>query len=142
MNDVFSRQQLTLGEVLAPDAECYVTEYEFRTALNDRLLSAIEERLMDPDNRVALKLRPDGWTLDGDTVAEPNAEDEPIAIVVYALEPSPETGHEGWVWWSLGQMGESPSLVSAMDAVVSALRAEGHAVTSTYINATKKDPTP
>lgn len=41
---------------------------------------------------------------------------EPAAVVTYAQEPSPETGHEGWVWWALGKMGEAPTLREAMAA--------------------------
>ncbi len=36
------------------------------------------------------------------------------ACVVYTTEPSPETGHMGWVWWALGRMGDSNTLKYAM----------------------------
>jgi len=36
------------------------------------------------------------------------------AYVVYTTQPSPETGHEGWVWWAQGRMGEAASLKEAM----------------------------
>lgn len=36
------------------------------------------------------------------------------AYVVYTTEPSPETGHMGWVWWALGRMGDSNTLKYAM----------------------------
>ena len=26
----------------------------------------------------------------------------PAAVVTYSEEPSPETGHVGWMWWALG----------------------------------------
>lgn len=32
---------------------------------------------------------------------------EPWAVVTYAYEPSPETGHVGWCWWALGDMGDA-----------------------------------
>lgn len=41
---------------------------------------------------------------------------EPWAIVTYASEPSPETGHVGWCWWALGKMGDSPSYEQARTA--------------------------
>lgn len=41
---------------------------------------------------------------------------EPWAVVTYASEPSPETGHVGWCWWALGRMGEAPSYESAKAA--------------------------
>ncbi len=36
------------------------------------------------------------------------------AYVVYTTQPSPETGHEGWVWWALGRMGDANTLQDAM----------------------------
>jgi len=36
------------------------------------------------------------------------------AYVVYTTQPSPETGHEGWVWWAHGRMGDSETLQDAM----------------------------
>ena len=36
------------------------------------------------------------------------------AYVVYTTEPSPETGHMGWVWWALGRMGDANTLQDAM----------------------------
>lgn len=36
------------------------------------------------------------------------------ACVVYTTEPSPETGHMGWVWWALGRMGDANTLQDAM----------------------------
>jgi hypothetical protein len=32
----------------------------------------------------------------------------------HTTQPSPETGHEGWVWWAQGRMGEAASLKEAM----------------------------
>lgn len=32
---------------------------------------------------------------------------EPAAVITYTTEPSPETGHVGWCWWALGQMGDA-----------------------------------
>lgn len=37
----------------------------------------------------------------------------PSAVVTYATEPSPETGHVGWLWWALGRMGEAASYEDA-----------------------------
>ena len=36
------------------------------------------------------------------------------ACVVYPTQPSPETGHMGWVWWVLGRMGDANTLKDAM----------------------------
>jgi hypothetical protein len=46
---------------------------------------------------------------------------EPWAVVTYAEEPSPETGHVGWCWWALGNMAEAPSYEEAKTAAVRAL---------------------
>lgn len=46
----------------------------------------------------------------------PPGDFEPQAVVTFTTEPSPETGHEGWVWWALGDMGEAPSLEAAKAA--------------------------
>lgn len=48
---------------------------------------------------------------------------EPDAVVTYASDPSPETGHVGWCWWARGKMGESRDYVAARDAAEKALRA-------------------
>jgi hypothetical protein len=47
---------------------------------------------------------------------------EPAAVVTYAEEPSPETGHVGWCWWALGAMGEAASYTDACAAAESALK--------------------
>lgn len=47
---------------------------------------------------------------------------EPAMIVTYASEPSPETGHVGWVWWAQGKMGEATTLPGAMRAAEAALQ--------------------
>jgi hypothetical protein len=41
---------------------------------------------------------------------------EPWAVITYADEPSPETGHVGWCWWALGAMGDAPTYEAARDA--------------------------
>jgi hypothetical protein len=41
---------------------------------------------------------------------------EPLAIVTYSEEPSPETGHVGWCWWAMGRMGDAPSFIEAQMA--------------------------
>jgi len=43
---------------------------------------------------------------------------EPEAIVTFAHEPSPETGHIGWCWWALGKMGESETYEAAKESAV------------------------
>lgn len=48
---------------------------------------------------------------------------EHAAVITYAAEPSPETGHVGWCWWALGKMGESPTLPDAMAACMVRIRA-------------------
>lgn len=47
---------------------------------------------------------------------------EPAAVVTYASEPSPETGHVGWCWWALGRMGESASYEEAKAAAEAVVR--------------------
>ena len=47
---------------------------------------------------------------------------EPLAVVTYTQEPSPETGHVGWVWWALGRMGDAVSYDAAKLAVEDYLR--------------------
>jgi hypothetical protein len=49
-------------------------------------------------------------------------EGEPWAVISYTEEPSPETGHIGWVWWAQGKMGDAPTLVVARLRAVAALR--------------------
>ena len=41
---------------------------------------------------------------------------EPLAVVTYATEPSPETGHVGWCWWARGRMGEAATYEAAKAA--------------------------
>jgi hypothetical protein len=47
---------------------------------------------------------------------------EPWAVVTYAENPSPETGHVGWCWWAMGSMGEAPTYEAARDAAMVALK--------------------
>ena len=51
----------------------------------------------------------------------PTHDSEPAAVITYTTDPSPETGHVGWVWWALGEMGEAPSMEAAKAAAVEAL---------------------
>jgi hypothetical protein len=51
----------------------------------------------------------------------PTHDSVPEAVVAYATEPSPETGHVGWCWWALGDMGEAPTYESACAAAVASL---------------------
>lgn len=54
---------------------------------------------------------------------------EPLALVTYATEPSPETGHVGWYWWALGKMGEAPTYEAAKAAAQASLaRTKGGAL--------------
>lgn len=57
------------------------------------------------------------WVLPG--------EHEPAAVVTYAIEPSPETGHVGWCWWARGDMGDAPSYEQAKAAAEAALGQQG-----------------
>lgn len=43
------------------------------------------------------------------------------AVITYATEPSPETGHVGWCWWALGKMGDAKTLHEAMRAAEAAV---------------------
>ena len=52
-----------------------------------------------------------GWVY-GDPDAEPS--EDPLAVIVYATEPSPETGDVGWCWWVDGHMGSATTLSDAM----------------------------
>lgn len=52
---------------------------------------------------------------------------EPAAVVTYASEPSPETGHEGWCWWALGKIGEARDYMSAREAAEKSIRAHAKA---------------
>lgn len=47
---------------------------------------------------------------------------EPLAVITYAEQPSPETGHEGWCWWAQGRMGEAPTYEAAKVAAMAALK--------------------
>ena len=52
-----------------------------------------------------------GWVY-GDPDAEPS--EDPLAVIVYVTEPSPETGDVGWCWWVDGRMGSAATLAAAM----------------------------
>lgn len=47
---------------------------------------------------------------------------EPEALISYASEPNPETGHAGWVWWAKGRMGETHTYEAAKAAALVMLR--------------------
>lgn len=68
-----------------------------------------------------IEYREGEWTFGGDHNPEPDEDDEPAAVITYATEPSPETGHIGWCWWALGNMGDAPSLRDAMAAAEEAI---------------------
>jgi hypothetical protein len=42
--------------------------------------------------------------------------------VANSEEPSPETGHVGWMWWALGAMGDAPTYEASCDAAVAELQ--------------------
>lgn len=63
-----------------------------------------------------------GWYLSGDAWFTPSV-DDPDAIVTHVTEPSPETGHVGWVWWAKGKMGEAKTLAEARGAAERSLSA-------------------
>ena len=46
----------------------------------------------------------------------------PDAVVTFASEASPETGHQGWCWWALGRMGEALSYNEARAKAEAAVR--------------------
>lgn len=48
----------------------------------------------------------------------PTDDSDPAAVVTYSEEPSPETGHVGWMWWALGAMGDASTYEAACDAAV------------------------
>jgi hypothetical protein len=50
------------------------------------------------------------------------SEVEAWAVISYTEEPSPETGHVGWVWWAQGRMGDAPTLAAARARALAALR--------------------
>lgn len=47
---------------------------------------------------------------------------DPLAVITYSWDPSPETGHVGWMWWALGAMGDAPTYEAARDAAVAAIQ--------------------
>lgn len=50
-----------------------------------------------------------------------HSEGEPDAVITYATEPSPETGHVGWMWWAKGKMGDAKTYAEAKAAAEAAL---------------------
>lgn len=46
----------------------------------------------------------------------------PAAVVTYSEEPSPETGHVGWMWWALGAVGDAPTYEAACAAAVAEIQ--------------------
>lgn len=84
-------------------------------------------------------LRKDGWHVFGlverqPTLGEvptefvegewcwPTDDSDPAAVVTYSEEPSPETGHVGWMWWALGAMGDAPTYDAACMAAVAEIQ--------------------
>ena len=57
------------------------------------------------------------WVLAGDA--------EPAAVIIYTEEPIPETGHVGWCWWALGDMGDAASYEQARAAAEAVVRKRG-----------------
>ena len=58
----------------------------------------------------ALRMAPTEY-VEGEWVIAGEA--EPAAVVTFADTPSPETGHVGWQWWAMGEMGEAKSYEDA-----------------------------
>lgn len=85
---------------------------------------AVEHIELDPDTyysgRYPLPIEyvDGGWTW-----GRHDEDAEAAAVITYATEPSPETGHVGWCWWALGQMGEAKTLPDAMAACGAHIRA-------------------
>jgi hypothetical protein len=52
----------------------------------------------------------------------PTDDSDPYAVVTYSEEPSPETGHVGWMWWALGAMGDAPTYEAACTAAVAEIQ--------------------
>ena len=52
----------------------------------------------------------------------PTDDSDPAAVITYTENPSPETGHIGWLWWALGKMGEAPSYEAAKSAAECVVR--------------------
>jgi hypothetical protein len=61
--------------------------------------------------RMPIELVNGEWRGPGDA----ESSGDPQAVITYVTEPSPETGHVGWCWWALGQMGDAPTLAMAKD---------------------------
>lgn len=47
---------------------------------------------------------------------------EPRAVITYAEQESPETGHVGWCWWADGRMGDAETYEAAKAAAEAVLR--------------------
>ena len=52
----------------------------------------------------------------------PPSEGQPWAFVGYTEEPTPDTGHVGWIWWAQGKMGDAPSFAAAREMAERTLR--------------------
>lgn len=87
-------------------------------AANAALAEAVRER----DARLRLVDVPTEFVA-GEWIMSGQA--EPDAVVTYASEPSPETGHVGWCWWARGRMGDARSYMDAREAAEAALRDHG-----------------
>lgn len=85
-----------------------------------RVTAERDEARCERDARVPLASLPTEYVC-GEWIMAGQA--EPDAVVTYASDPSPETGHVGWCWWARGKMGESRDYVAARDAAEKALRA-------------------
>lgn len=65
------------------------------------------------DDYASLRERESVWC-EGEWTTPFDDDDGSIAAVItYAEEPSPETGHVGWCWWALGKVGDAPSFAEA-----------------------------
>lgn len=52
----------------------------------------------------------------------PTDDSEPAAMITFTTAPSPETGHVGWGWWALGDMGDATTYDEARQKAESSLR--------------------
>ena len=46
----------------------------------------------------------------------PTDDSDPAAVITYGTTPHYETGHVGWSWWALGEMGDAESYGAAKTA--------------------------
>ena len=90
---------------------------EFRTTAEERGIGRADDidTLLAEVERLRIRCRLASTTLEFVRGAwVPACDAEALALVTYATNPSPETGHVGWCWWARGKMGDAPTLAAAM----------------------------